>query len=94
MNCCGGNHNHQPDPNNQVTSKPGISFKSIIWLGLIGLMLVGIWQIGSGSEIKAAALLPFLGMLACPLMMGLMMLLGHNHSKKQGHPQHNHSQNS
>lgn len=87
MNCCGGNHNQ--DDSNQGNHKSTTSKRSFMWIGLIGLMLFGIWQLLPGIQIKAAALVPFLGFLMCPLMMGLMMLLGHNHGKNSEHKQNN-----
>lgn len=92
MNCCGGNHDH--DQHNQSTNnlgshQPTNGFKNVMWLVVIGIMLFGIWQLLPGIQIKAASIVPFLGILICPLMMGFMMLLGHNHGKNSEHKQNN-----
>ncbi|MGE5380967.1 MAG: hypothetical protein ACM3NT_07860 [Methylocystaceae bacterium] len=81
MNCCGGNHDHQsPDPNNQPRSS---WIKRNLWgLLIIGIIIYAIWQLIPDTGLKIGSLVPLLGVLICPLMMGAMMLfMGHNHGK-------------
>jgi len=86
MNCCGGNH-HDPhgDHKQNESANPEVKkswlSRNFIWLALIGIMVYAIWQTAPDLGSKATSLLPLLGILICPLMMGAMMLLGHKHGQ-------------
>lgn len=83
MNCHGDNH-YQSKPDNgennpDIVSKPSGISKNLIWLILIGVMLAAIWKLAPGLGAKAS-LLPLIGMMLCPLIMGMMM----HTNQKQG----------